>query len=174
LACIDATLDQERVYATGGSAGGFISNQLGLQSDRFAAIAPISGTFWRGQTESADVTPLSVLLILGQRDSFYDGVNESGIFSVSARDSLALWADYNGCNPVLDADTSHVGITIYRHENCDNSTEVVLLAVHEGGHWPPTVPLNGSPTDLSGDLFELVWGFFQGGSETLISSKLSE
>ena len=120
-----------------------------------------------GQTTGSRATPLSVLLIFGELDAFYAGVSERGIFSVSALDALALWADYNGCNPVAEADTSHLGITIYQHEDCDNSNEVALLAVHEGEHWPPTMPPTGSPPDLSGDLFELVWGFFERGSESL-------
>ena len=161
-----ASVDEARVYATGQSAGGFISNELGLHTDRFAAIAPMAGTFWRGQTAASVVSPLSVLMIFGKRDVLHEGMSEGVVVSVSALDSLALWAGYNRCNPTPVADTSQPGITIYRHEDCDDSTEVLLYAVHEGGHWAAWTP-SGRRLDPPGDLFELVWGFFQGGSETL-------
>ena len=45
---LQVTVDQSRVYATGGSAGGFIANQLGLHSDRFAAIATYLRYFLEG------------------------------------------------------------------------------------------------------------------------------
>ena len=112
---------------------------------------------------------MSVIQIHGQRDPLvpYEGQVEDGVvFELSAQNTIALWAAHNGCSPNPEADTSQPGITIYRHEDCDNSREVLLYAVHEGGHNPELSRDGRFFLDPPGELFALIWEFFERNAQT--------
>ena len=82
---------------------------------------------------------------------------------MSDEDANALWAALNACNPTPEVDTSLTGTTIYRHIDCGNYREVLLYAVHEGGH-NPGYTTDGRPLEPPGGpsgLFELMWEFFE-------------
>jgi polyhydroxybutyrate depolymerase len=60
-------LDRRRLYATGFSNGGFVSNLLGCAlADRLAAVAPIAGA--RALDDCRPATPLPILLMHGAAD----------------------------------------------------------------------------------------------------------
>ena len=168
---LQVTVDEARVYATGFSSGAGMVKRLALESERFAAIAPIGGAhFMEGETIAPEVPPLSVFKFFGELDGGYNGAIELGVVFLSARESIARWTVHNGCNATPEVDTSQSGITIYRHADCDSSREVLLYAVHEGGHWPavspdgrPLLPVGSATTRdrTSAALYELMWDFFE-------------
>ena len=154
------TLDEARVYATGWSSGAAMVQGLALFSDRFAAIAPIGGGGFMGGQTIPKFPPLSVIQVWGERDAGYEAVTELGVVGLSALDTNALWAQHNGCSGTPEVDTSQPGITTYRYTDCDDSREVLLYAVREGQHWPGRA-VDGQPVDPPGDIFELIWDFFE-------------
>ncbi len=143
-------IDLNRVYATGLSNGGFMSYRLACElGNRIAAIAPVAGTMTDGSYNSC--TPqreVPVLHIHGTADLI---VNYNGGFGNKSVDQvLAFWNNFNNCPslPVIVnlPDLVAEGSTVQRHtwSPCDESTEVMLLKVINGGHtWPGSVGVTG-------------------------------
>ncbi|MGI9426614.1 MAG: alpha/beta hydrolase family esterase [Hyphomicrobiaceae bacterium] len=62
-------IDGKRIMVTGFSAGGMMVWTLAChRSNRFAAFAPISGTFWRPVPVSCTTPPASIIHLHGDRD----------------------------------------------------------------------------------------------------------
>jgi polyhydroxybutyrate depolymerase len=114
--CIDRT----RVYSAGLSNGAYFSNLLGCaRGGALAAIAPMAGG---GPEPGRCAEPVAVLITHGRRDDI--------VPFRAARQSLATWAEVNGCAPP-DAlpDDGCVRLASCR--------KPVAFCAHGGGHvWP--------------------------------------
>ncbi|WAC01355.1 prolyl oligopeptidase family serine peptidase [Lacinutrix neustonica] len=89
------TINQDRIYSTGMSNGGFMSYKLACElSDRIAAIASVTGSMTLGTTGSCNpLHPTPVLEIHGTSDGTvnYNGSN----FATAIPDVLSYWSNYN-------------------------------------------------------------------------------
>lgn len=143
-------IDLNRVYSTGFSNGGFMSYRLACElGDRFAAIAPVSGTM-TGQAalSCSPFRPMPLMHIHGTNDMI---VNYNGGFGNNSVDqTLELWNNFNACpeTPVIEnlPDLVAEGSTVERYTwaPCAGSSEMVLLKVTNGGHtWPGSVGTTG-------------------------------
>jgi polyhydroxybutyrate depolymerase len=121
------TLDAHRVYVTGISNGGFMTQRLGCElADKISAIVSVVATLSSNQAASCALSrPLPILYVL------------------SATDSLAAWAKLDGCAgapatrtlPDRVQDDTHVSETLYA--SCHGGAQVGLYSVAGGGHtWP--------------------------------------
>jgi polyhydroxybutyrate depolymerase len=143
------TIDSHRVYVTGISNGGFMTQRLGCElADKIAAIVPVVATLSTNQaTTCAPSRPLSILYVLGENDPLvpYNGGTVRGDRGtiLSATDSLAAWAKLDGCTgapatrtlPDRVQDGTHVSQTLYT--TCQGGAQVGLYSVAGGGHtWP--------------------------------------
>jgi polyhydroxybutyrate depolymerase len=168
--------DPRRVYATGISNGGLLSNRLGIDlSKKLAAIAPVSGTIPRVFAEHEKAgRPMPVLYFHGTEDKIvgYDGTDfltkkES---LLGAEDLVAWWAKRNGCGtePKVEKLTNDAGaptsVERWTYEPGSTKAEVVLVKMVGAGHtWP-----GGSwqPERLLGkvcrqvDASQEIWDFF--------------
>lgn len=181
-------IDPKRIYATGVSNGGILTNRLGVElSERFAAIAPVVGnlpidpnTGKPFAPEAARQKPLSVLMINGTADPLvpWEGGRVKGssgrVTSVAA--TVAAWVKLDGCKPQPEItnlpDKFPDDATTLRRESYrggQNGTEVVLYAVVGGGHgWHGSNDkrLSGN-RNLAGKLSreinatEVIWEFFK-------------
>jgi polyhydroxybutyrate depolymerase len=153
-------VDERRVYSTGFSNGGGMTEMLACyMSGRIAAIAPVSGNYYtdsKGQGCHPG-RPLSVLEIHGTADGVvpYDGIGrpESGGWPLlPIPDFMAGWAARDGCTtgPTVFLDSGDV--TGLRWEGCRAGVGVVHYRWNGGGHGAPArigdVPAN-----------EAVWRF---------------
>jgi polyhydroxybutyrate depolymerase len=142
-------IDPHRVYVTGISNGGFMTQRLGCElADRIAAIVPVVATLSTNQAATcAPSRPMPILYILGENDPLvpYNGGTVRGDrgTTFSATDSLAAWAKFDGCTgapttrtlPDRVQDDTHVSETLYT--NCQGGAQVGLYSVAGGGHtWP--------------------------------------
>ncbi|MFC1537774.1 alpha/beta hydrolase family esterase, partial [Gemmatimonadota bacterium] len=131
-------IDQNRVYAIGTSNGAALCHRLGLESDRFAAIAAIAATLLEGPVFDANIPKLSVLQIHGELDRvvpYGGGLSESlGISFESARNTVELWARHNGCDRRPEIEIIPGNISVYRYNGCDSSREVLLYSLKNAGH----------------------------------------
>lgn len=119
-------IDLDRVYSTGFSNGAFFSSLLGCQmSDRFAAVAPVSGGAVRD--ECAPERPVPVLIHHGTRDDL--------ITVERARASRDQWLKANGCKPSGDEPTS--GPRCERYTECRADAAVVYCEEEFAHRWPP-------------------------------------
>jgi polyhydroxybutyrate depolymerase len=160
-------IDQDRVYSTGMSNGGFMSFLLASQlSDRIAAIASITGSMTpETYTNSDPHHPIPILQMHGTSDSVvpYTGTT----WSEPVADVLQYWQEYNNCNyipeitalPDLDPnDGSTVELHVF--EDGDNGVSVEHYKVIGGGHtWPGNV-YGGVGTNNDIDASEEIWNFF--------------
>ena len=132
-----ACIDPQRIYATGFSMGGGMSNHVAcMMSDVFAAVAPAAMDL--NKTNSAQCTkarPISVINFRGTADNvcrygggdsgFNDGLNFLG-----AEGTFKYWAEADGCtgSPTTNKDGCQ------EYSNCKDGVKVVLCTKQGGGH----------------------------------------
>ena len=130
-------IDKQRVYATGFSMGGGMSNHVAcFMSDIYAAVAPAAMDL--NKTNSAQCNPerpISVINFRGTADNvcryqggdsgFNDGLNFLG-----AEGTFQFWAQKNGCtgSPSKNKDGCD------EYSNCKDGVKVVLCTKQGGGH----------------------------------------
>lgn len=148
----DQCVDDDAVFFTGFSMGGFFSNHLGCQDGSFVrAIAPHSGgTYPVGQCQGG---PVPVMLLHGTSDGIID--YQCG---TQARD---LWLERNGCSSEYESRPVEGG-TCDWYQGCDPGGQVVMCTFPDMAHaWA------GSEYNLYGtgpgreNATELVWSFFK-------------
>jgi polyhydroxybutyrate depolymerase len=171
------SVDDNRVYATGFSDGGFMDFQLGCSlGNRIAAIAPVGAELAKTQAEYCKnwtFRPVSLLMINGTEDPVVPYRGRSGTLpTISATDTAKNWAKTAGCtkNPqrttLPPRASGGLQTNVDSYSDCTQSAEVVLYSIVDGGHfWPggeqPYVPANKigrSSDDL--DANEIIWKFF--------------
>ncbi|MBI3724659.1 phospholipase [bacterium] len=175
-------LDRKRVYATGISNGGFMSQRLARDlSGKIAAIAPIAANLhMQEDVASVPSRAVSVLAINGDKDPLvpweggevhFLGTKRGNCRSV--RETIDWWVNVDGCSkePVVteEADRDpNDGTRVRRevHGGGRDGTEVVLLAIEGGGHtWPgghqyaPEMLVGKTCRDI--DANEVMWEFFK-------------
>lgn len=178
---IEERIDTTRVFATGLSSGGFMSQRLGCQlSNKIAGIAPVAATLLVNIAATcAPGHPMPVLEIQGTADPLVPyggghvaGRGAGGNPTLSTPATAARWANINGCPteprttapPTVVSDGTRVRIDTY--EPCTGAP-VVLYTVIGGGHaWPGgeqylPVAVVGRTTRQF-DASETIWGFFDG------------
>jgi poly(3-hydroxybutyrate) depolymerase len=118
-------IDSKRVYATGFSFGGMMSNAIGCQmGDTFRAVAPIAGSLWSGCADSPN--KVAAILFHSKADSVV-GYQ----YGVEARDKYLA---KNGCGTT----TTNIGANgCVEYQGCAAGFPVVWCGFDSGGHWPP-------------------------------------
>ena len=132
-----ACIDPQRIYATGFSMGGGMSNHVAcMMSDVFAAVAPAAMDLNKTNSAACKMArPISVINFRGTNDpvcryqggdsGFNDGLNFLG-----AEGTFRFWAEKNGCegSPTQNSDGCQ------EYSNCKDGTKVVLCTKRNGGH----------------------------------------
>jgi len=130
-------IDKKRVYATGFSMGGGMSNHVAcFMSDVYAAVAPAGMDL--NKTNSATCNPerpISIIMFRGTNDNvcryqggdsgFNDGLNFLG-----AEGNFQFWAQKNGCTGSPSKNSNGCN----EYSNCKDGTKVVLCTKQGGGH----------------------------------------
>ena len=132
-----ACIDPQRIYATGFSMGGGMSNHVAcMMSDVFAAVAPAAMDL--NKTNSAQCTkarPISVINFRGTNDPVckYQGGDSGyndGLNFLGAEGTFKYWAEADGCTGVPT--TNSDGCQEY--SNCRDGVKVVLCTKQGGQH----------------------------------------
>lgn len=130
-------IDTKRVYATGFSMGGGMSNHVACyMSDIYAAVAPAAMDLNRTNSATCNPErPISIIMFRGTADNvcryqggdsgFNDGLNFLG-----AEGNFKFWAEKNQCSG--SPTTNSNGCQEY--SNCKGGTKVVLCTKQGGGH----------------------------------------
>lgn len=140
--------DPSRVAAVGFSNGALMVEDLGCRlATRFSLLVPVEGELATETSSScAPKRPESVYEIHGTADPAipYDGGSfvgpAGGTTVLSAPDSVARWAQLDGCSigPVTSTPSGTVSITAY--SECRDGVSVVLRTIVGGVHaWPPNI-----------------------------------
>ena len=132
-----ACIDPQRIYATGFSMGGGMSNHVAcMMSDVFAAVAPAAMDLNKTNSAACKMSrPISVINFRGTNDpvckyqggdsGFNDGLNFLG-----AKGTFEFWKEKNGCTGSATKNSN--GCEEY--SNCKDGTKVVLCTKQGGGH----------------------------------------
>ena len=132
-----ACIDPQRIYATGFSMGGGMSNHVAcMMSDVFAAVAPAAMDLNKTNSAQCKMSrPISVINFRGTNDpvckyqggdsGFNDGLNFLG-----AEGTFKFWAEKNECQGSPSKNSNGCD----EYSNCKDGTKVVLCTKQNGGH----------------------------------------
>lgn len=143
-------VDPKRIYLIGHSNGGFMAHRLACEiADQIAAIVSLAGAV--DVASCAPSEPVAVLQVHGDDDKTisYDGGN---VFPFapeypSAKTTIATWAEKNGCEEPLEADSEKLDLDgdlpgvdtiVARHECTAGAAE--LWTIEGGSHSPSLQP----------------------------------
>ena len=153
-------INQDRVYATGMSNGGFFSYLLACQlSNKIAAIASVTGSMTNETLNNCDPgKEVPVLQIHGTEDPIVTYEGNSAIGSIGIESVLSNWKSNNYCDEPKTTELydSNPDDSFYIHrvlfDNGVNGSKVDHYKVYGGEHfWFMEDDINSS---------ELIWEFF--------------
>ncbi len=161
------SIDQDRIYSTGMSNGGFMSHDLAcFRSTRFAAIASVTGTMIAPRLANcASSHPMPVMQIHGNADATVPYAGGGGFVPVETL--VEHWRAFNNCNPtptvvqVPDIDAAD-GCTVehYVYGGGNAGSTVELFKVLGGGHTWPGAVFNTGITNQDINASVEIWRFF--------------
>jgi len=151
-------INNERIYSTGMSNGGYMSYHLACNTNLFAAVASVTGSMTPETYNNCSPTnATSILQIHGLQDFTvpYTGAP----WSKTIPEVMEYWSEYNNCNedPLSSITDLSDGSYIYfdSYQNCSNEVGVDLILHSTMGHtWPST---NNHSMSATAE----VWGFFK-------------
>jgi polyhydroxybutyrate depolymerase len=172
-------IDPNRVYATGISNGGFMTQRLACElSDRISAFASVASTMAAPPSSACkSSSPVPMLTINSPVDKFvpWQGgtmTRGEGGTILSVAETSDFWRTKNGCTqkPLPKIVTSKAPddgtkVEVVDDRTCQSGKEVVRVTILGGGHtWPSG---SNQPTGLVGvtsnqiDATTYIWDFFQ-------------
>jgi polyhydroxybutyrate depolymerase len=157
------SIDPQRVYATGISNGGGMTDRLGCYlADVIAAIAPDSGAynFWQDCHPSR---PVPVLAFHGLDDQIVPYLGGTpGLLLPSIPDWAAAWAQRDGC-ALTPVETNPVaGVSIRTWSGCQGNSQVILYTLANHGHsWPGSTVMPAAITSQAVNATDVMWEFFR-------------
>jgi polyhydroxybutyrate depolymerase len=124
-----ACVDPQRVYATGLSNGGFLSNRLACEaSDLFAAVAPVVGALRIPYEECVPERPMPVFA--------FNGVQDPLVPIADGESTIDRWVEIDGCDPEPIVEELDGGIC-RTWTGCDGDGDVRMCTLDPMGHcWP--------------------------------------
>ncbi len=157
------SIDPKRIYATGISNGGGMTNRLGCDmADVIAAIAPDSGAynFWQDCNPSR---PMPVLAFHGLDDHLVPYTGGTPIsMEPPIEEWAASWATYDGCNTAPAITTPVDTVTVHTWSGCQGNAEVILYTLANHGHsWPGSPTMPKAITSQAINATDVMWDFFQ-------------
>lgn len=138
-----ACVDPKRIYASGFSMGGGMSNYAGcFMADIYAAAAPSAFDLAKEIVDAGKCKPARPFPILNFRGTsdnivMYDGglsqvVQGKPITFMGAVNNMKEWAKMNGCNGSPKQNTPGNGCQMY--EDCEGGVKVGLCTIQGGSH----------------------------------------
>ena len=163
-------IDDQRVYSTGMSNGGFFSYHLACNlGARIAAVASVTGTMSPQTYSSCTPTrPISVMQMHGLQDSVVPFLGFPSL-GLSQTDLMEFWAAHNNCSSqpdisLVDDLAPNDGSTGIKTSflNCDKGTSVEFFLFDGAGHtWPGTGNKAGSNSvNMDIDGVSEIYNFF--------------
>lgn len=174
----DYAIDSARVYLSGFSNGGFMTQRIACEANQqFAAMASLGSTMDTMLFANCHPgRPVPMLLVMGTADPFVPyagGPMQGDVTPVVSMDTLVqFWTANNDCQSTLPAEaipdtdtTDHSTVTRFDNTDCTCNADVRLFRINNGGHTWPGVE-NASYELLAGETNEdmqagvELWQFF--------------
>jgi polyhydroxybutyrate depolymerase len=151
-------IDPKRIYATGFSNGGTISDWLAcVMADRIAAVGPVAGAYWY-DSPCKPTRPVPVVAFHGTNDGRVPYWGGMGLYS-SIPFWAEKWAERNGCNPEPVKGFEQSGVIAQFWGKCEEHADVVLYTAQQGTHTWPGSMYGLAPEYL--DASRAIWRFFE-------------
>jgi polyhydroxybutyrate depolymerase len=163
----DYNINYDRLYSCGMSNGGFMSYKLACeQSDKFAAIASVTGSIVPSELEDCDpIRKIPVMQIHGTADPTV-AYNGSSI-GAPIEDVVNFWAENNVCDmmpdtiQIEDINTSdQCTAERIQYTDCEEDTEVVFYKIDGGAHTWPDAAITIGVTNQDFNASQEIWNFF--------------
>jgi polyhydroxybutyrate depolymerase len=175
----DYRIDPSRVYVTGISNGGFMSQRVACElADQVAAVGIVAATMGEHTADACRPTkPISVMLLQGSKDPLVPiqggpmGRNGSRGTILSLEATAQKWVSLDACNSTPESsalpDNAGDGTIVRKqaYSGCKGGSEVIRYAIEGGGHtWPggkqylPEMFIGKTTRNL--DASEALWDFF--------------
>ena len=153
-------LNQERIYSTGMSNGGFMSYHLACNlSSKIAAVASVTGSMSKETYEDCNPAhPTSIIQFHGTIDVTVPFQGNSTLGMRSINDVMDYWKVYNACDVdpssiITDYFDIEIAVQHDTYSNCLNDVHVELYKIEGMGHtWPYKGRYGISAT-------EIIWEF---------------
>jgi polyhydroxybutyrate depolymerase len=158
--CIDA----HRIYSTGISNGGGMTNLLACRlANRIAAFAPVAGAFYTTIGECQPGRAVPIIEFHGTSDPlvFYEG--RPLVKMPAIQTWLQEWSTRDGCTGGPDTFFQQADVMGEQWTGCQTNSAVIHYRIDGGGHtWPGAqdVMVLGATTHTI-DATSLIWQFFQ-------------
>lgn len=161
-------INSQRIYSVGMSNGSFMSYCLACESDRFAAVAGVTGSMSVNMHNSCNPHhPTPIIHVHGTQDDTnpYEGTSTM----IGIDELIEFWINQNDCNtspnttPVPNVNTTDNATAIrYEYTGGINGNSVELFKVIGGGHSWPNCPMPNSNevTCMDFDARVEIWRFF--------------
>ncbi|MBK7358573.1 MAG: T9SS type A sorting domain-containing protein [Saprospiraceae bacterium] len=169
------SIDPDRIFSTGMSNGGFMSYHLACVSNRFAAIASVTGSMTLlTQALCKNAQPIPVMEIHGDADAVVNYNGTTGVLAIP--EVLDFWIQKNGLDKqkliktsvpdINKTDGATAELYIYPGTN-----EVQHYKIINGAHtWPGSPFVIGTTCqDINASLE--IWKFFSKYKRSLVSTK---
>ncbi len=182
----DGIADPKRVYITGLSNGGAMTNTLVCQrADLFVAAASVIMNLTDETAEACHPSrPVPMLIMNGTADPLvpYDGGRGTSRFAVegfwSTEKTVQFWRQIDGCEPkdaasvdLDDRDPNDESTVTRISSTCPPGRDVLLYRINDGGHRMPAsfsdtkfarlVSYVFGPQNHDIDAAETIWEFFK-------------
>ncbi len=157
-------IDPRRIFATGFSNGGGMTNVLACtMAGRLAAFAPVSGSYPPYPGGCFPVRPVPMLEIHGTEDSVVPYTGKPAMHEPPVLSWLQGWASADGCTSGPTTFYEQGDVTGMEWTGCKDDATVVHYRIAGEGHtWPPSVFVEpGAPADHTISASLLIWMFFQ-------------
>ena len=134
-------IDTHRIYATGFSSGGILTQSLACRlSGQLAAFASVAGTLPANITTGCQPqAPVSILMLNGTGDESvpYAGGKIDGIRNaISVPQTAEFWRQHNSCASKVNSQSGKQ-VEVLSYLGCRGNSEVMLVTIKDGGHsWP--------------------------------------
>ena len=140
-------VDADRIYVTGFSMGGGLTQRLGCDlSDVVAAIGPVAGAY-QPDDECEPVQTVPIITLHGLVDNtvpFNGGANRPNVGEL-----YEAWADWNECSTIPSEEALEDGVNSISWTDCKNDATVMIVTYDDLGH---VFPEGGAA---------LIWEFFE-------------
>jgi len=174
----DLAIDRQRVYVTGFSNGGFMTQRLACEAqDTFAAFGSVGATFYPGFVPLCEgALPVPILLMHGTLDPIvsWEGARYGGtVIAAPMPDTAIFWAEHNECDPdqvvreevPKEDPAAPTQVFRYHIEGCAGRGSVLYEVIEGGGHTLPGVagrmdPAGVGETNMDINTGEELWTFF--------------
>ena len=153
-------INQNRIYSTGFSNGGFMSHRLACElNNRIAAVASVAGGFAPDYFENCNPErAVPVMQIHGNFD-FVVPINGGLGITIPIEEVVNFWVENNACNSDFSTTSISSLVELRDWENCAPNSTVRYFEIERGGHnWPGSSD-SGSNQDIDASLE--IWEFFR-------------